>query len=260
MRLVLDARVDVFDVLADDDDVELAGFLHRRRHAFEVANRADAGVEVKNLAQGDVERADPPADGGRQGTLDGDPMLADDVERLVREPIAVLIERFLTGQHFAPHDAALAAGNLGNGVVEHLGGRAPDVGSGAVAFDEWDDGVVGDDPAPVPVVDLRADGAAAAAFNLCWHGPHLTTKRLVFGGVTRRNGAGLYGRRAMRINHSNVVLALLVLLAVTGCFSGTGSGSMGITGGGNNGGGNTSPVLGFFVQPNSANLGQAISP
>ncbi len=67
------------------------------------------------------------------------------------------------------------------------------------------------------------------------------------------------GRRAMRINHSSVVLAL-VLLAVTGCFTGTGSGLMGITGGGNNGGGNTSPVLGFFVQPNSANVGQAISP
>jgi len=62
----------------------------------------------------------------------------------------------------------------------------------------------------------------------------------------------------MRINHAKVVPAL-VLLAVGACFSGTGSGLTGISGG-NGGGNNSPPVLAFFVQPNSANVGRAISP
>jgi len=66
------------------------------------------------------------------------------------------------------------------------------------------------------------------------------------------------GRPDMRIHHSRVV-PTLVLLAVGACFSGTGSGLTGISGA-NGGGSNTPPVLGFFVQPNSANVGQAISP
>src|SRR5216117_2841797 len=66
------------------------------------------------------------------------------------------------------------------------------------------------------------------------------------------------GRPDMRIHHSRVV-PTLVLLAIGACFSGTGSGLAGISGG-NGSGSNTPPVLGFFVQPNSANVGQAISP
>ncbi len=62
----------------------------------------------------------------------------------------------------------------------------------------------------------------------------------------------------MRINKSRVLCALLVLLAGA-CFDGTGSGLIGISGG-ENGGGNSTPSLAFFVQPNSANEGQVISP
>jgi hypothetical protein len=58
----------------------------------------------------------------------------------------------------------------------------PDVRSGAVAFDEGNDGVVGDDPMVVPEVDFGSDSTAAAAFYLGWHGPHSTTKRPAFGG------------------------------------------------------------------------------
>src|SRR5216117_3866580 len=66
------------------------------------------------------------------------------------------------------------------------------------------------------------------------------------------------GRPDMRIHHSRVV-PTLVLLAIGACFSGTGSGLAGISGG-NGSGSNTPPVLGFFVQPNSSNVGQVISP
>jgi hypothetical protein len=62
----------------------------------------------------------------------------------------------------------------------------------------------------------------------------------------------------MRTTQSRVVCALLVLFAGA-CFDGTGSGLIGISGG-DGGGGNGTPILGFFVQPNSANEGQVISP
>jgi len=62
----------------------------------------------------------------------------------------------------------------------------------------------------------------------------------------------------MRITRSTVVRTLLTL-AASGCFTGTRSGIMGISGG-NNGGTNSAPVLGFFVQPNSANVRQVITP
>ena len=63
----------------------------------------------------------------------------------------------------------------------------------------------------------------------------------------------------MRIPHANVIGALLFLVA-GGCFGGTGSGLVGICCGGNGGGGNGTPGLGFFVQPNSADVGHVITP
>ena len=62
----------------------------------------------------------------------------------------------------------------------------------------------------------------------------------------------------MRIPHANVIGALLLLVA-GGCMGGTGSGLVGICCGGNNGG-NGTPVLGFFVQPNTSDVGRVITP
>ncbi len=63
----------------------------------------------------------------------------------------------------------------------------------------------------------------------------------------------------MRIAPLSVSGTLLAVL-VSGCIGGTGSGLVGISGGNGGNGSNTAPVLGFFVQPNSANVGQVISP
>ncbi len=64
----------------------------------------------------------------------------------------------------------------------------------------------------------------------------------------------------MRIRRVNVIGVLLLLVA-GGCFGGTGSGLVGICCGGNGGnGGNGTPGLAFFVQPNSADVGQVIAP
>src|SRR5207245_2118954 len=61
----------------------------------------------------------------------------------------------------------------------------------------------------------------------------------------------------MRLAHSSIVLSLIALV-ITGC--GDGSGLIGIATGGGGGGGQTTRALAFFVQPNSATAGQAISP
>lgn len=63
----------------------------------------------------------------------------------------------------------------------------------------------------------------------------------------------------MRIQRSSIAYALLVLVSGA-CFGGTGSGLVGISGGNGNGGGNGTSGLGFFVQPNSADVGRAIAP
>lgn len=65
------------------------------------------------------------------------------------------------------------------------------------------------------------------------------------------------GRREMRITHSSVVRTLITLVT-SGCIGGTGSLLTGTSGGG--GGNNTPPALSFFVQPNTTNVGQVISP
>src|SRR5262249_59275995 len=102
----------------------------------------------------------------------------------VGQPAARRIEGLLAGQDLLPDDAALAAGGLRDRRIEHPGSGAPDVGTGAVAFDERDDGMVGDDPASVPIIDFGAGGD-------CRHGPHLTTKRGLFAGAARRCETGL---------------------------------------------------------------------
>ena len=66
------------------------------------------------------------------------------------------------------------------------------------------------------------------------------------------------GNRPMRIAHSGLIL-MLVTLTSGGCFGGTGSGLVG-TSGGDGGTGNGAAVLAFFVQPNTANVRQVISP
>src|SRR6266496_2221674 len=70
--------------------------------------------------------------------------------------------------------------------------------------------------------------------------------------------AACMGNRPMRIAHSGLIL-MLVTLTSGGCFGGTGSGLVG-TSGGDGGTGNGAAVLAFFVQPNTANVRQVISP
>ena len=71
-RLHLVAGVDVLGVLPEDHHVDQLGVHHRRRHAAEPAHRAQADVEVEDLAQRHVERADAATDRRGQRALDAD--------------------------------------------------------------------------------------------------------------------------------------------------------------------------------------------
>ncbi len=139
--LHLVAGIDVLGVLPEDDHVDQLGVQHRRGDAGEPAHRAQADVEVEDLAQGHVERADAAADRRGQRALDPDQVRAEGLDRLVGQPVARLVERLLAGQDLLPGDLVAVLG--GGGIEDQLGG-GPDVDPGAVALDEGDDGLFGD--------------------------------------------------------------------------------------------------------------------
>src|SRR2546430_11226552 len=199
---VLDPGVHILDVLAENDHVELLRLAHRAGHALEVAHRPDAGVQVQHLAQGDIEGTDPTPDGGGKRALDGHAVRPDGVQRGLGKPVADLLEGFLSGQHLEPVDTALAERDLLDHGVEHPPSGAPDVGPGAVAFDEGDNGVVRHYPTTVAVFDALAHGQAvytarpgvrqAKQWPYTWGDPQHSTAApvRVRSGLLARRGAG----------------------------------------------------------------------
>jgi len=155
------------DVLAEDHDVELAGLLHGGRDPLEVAYGPDAGVQVEHLAQRDVERADPAADGRRKRPLDRDPVRPDRVQRGLRQPAVGGVECLLPCEHLEPFDPAAAAGCPLDRGVEHAARGAPDVGAGAVSLDERNDRPIGHDPTSLLELD------AVTHLPVLLHGPVL---------------------------------------------------------------------------------------
>src|SRR5262249_28310176 len=134
-----DAGVDVFRVLAKDDDVQLLGLLHRTSDALEVPHRTNAGIQVEHLAKRHVEGANAPTDRRGEGTFDRDAELLHRVDRLLRQPILELRERLFAGEDFHPRDTAFAAVRLLDGGIEHAHRRTPDVRPRPIPLDVWDD-------------------------------------------------------------------------------------------------------------------------
>ena len=142
--LELDAGVDVFRVLAEDHHVGLLGLLDRRGDSLEILDRPQAHVEIELLAQGDVERTDAAADRRRQRALDRDHVVAQDLERLGRQPDVGAVDagRLLAGVDLHPVDLLLAAEGLGDRRVDHLDHHRGDVEARAVALDVGNDRLV----------------------------------------------------------------------------------------------------------------------
>ncbi len=120
------------------------GFLDGAGHAGEPADRAETDIEVEDLAESDVEAADATADGGGEGAFDADEVFAEIVEGFLGEPVAGGVERFFAGEDFVPMHFSGSTGGDFDGRVEDSDAGFPDIGTGSVTFDEWDDGVVGD--------------------------------------------------------------------------------------------------------------------
>ena len=81
---VLDAGVQVLDVLADDDHVDALARV-AGGHARQLARGADVGVRLEELAQRDVGALLAEADRGLEGALEDDAGALDRVARLPRD-------------------------------------------------------------------------------------------------------------------------------------------------------------------------------
>ena len=143
-RFEVDAGVDVLGVLAEDHHIDLTRVLHRRRHAREPLDGAEADVEVELLTEGDVEGTDATTSRRGQRALDADEVLTESGERRLRQPVAGRLEGLFAREDFEPLDLALAGVGLGDRGVEDADGGAPDVRASTVAFDEGDDRMVRD--------------------------------------------------------------------------------------------------------------------
>ncbi len=126
-RFELDAGIEVFGVLADDDHVD---GLVSGAHAGIGLARPQAGVEVQLVAERDVHGAEPRADRRRDRALEGHARVADGGQRLLRQRVAVV----------RLHDVCArllhVPVELDAGRLEHAAGRLGQLGARAVAGDE----------------------------------------------------------------------------------------------------------------------------
>src|SRR5438477_1375541 len=136
-----DARVEVLDVLAHDDEIDVP---HRRLHAGIGLGRPQVGVEVEFLAKGDVHRAHAGAELGRKRAFEPDLVTADRVEGRLRERIAELLERGQTDIVDVPVD-------LNTGRFDGPSRGLDDLRPGAVAGNEGD-AVRHSGPSPIDAV------------------------------------------------------------------------------------------------------------
>ena len=132
----LDADVNVFGILAEDEHVHFFRLANRRRHTLKIAHGSFAGIEIQELPQRDVQRAYTASDWSGKGAFDSHTKIADRLDRIIRQPFVEGLERFLAGENFEPSHAAFAAISVLHGRIEHPPRRFPDVSSRAISFNE----------------------------------------------------------------------------------------------------------------------------
>ena len=103
-----DAGIDVFGVFPEDHHVDLFRLLHGAGHPGIIAHRADAGIQVQDLAQGDVQGPEAPADGGGEGAFEGHPVFPQGRQGFHRQITAAQFEGLFPGQDLLPDDAPLS--------------------------------------------------------------------------------------------------------------------------------------------------------
>ena len=107
--------------------------LDGRGDPAEPAHRTQADIEIKPLAQGDVERTDATPDRGRERALDADAVVAESLHRLLGQVGPQFVIGFLSGRDFQPVEPARSAVSLLHRSVQNAAHRRGDLGAYAVA-------------------------------------------------------------------------------------------------------------------------------
>ena len=118
---VLEAGVEVFGILPDDDEVD-AG--KTGRNAGEIGNGPEIRVQLEILTETDVDRLEASADGGRQRPLQRGPVLPDRRDHFRGEGVSLRAERLLSRAHLLEIDAGAALLQDREHALAHLGADA----------------------------------------------------------------------------------------------------------------------------------------
>ena len=139
---VFDARVNVLRIFAEDHHVHFLRMLYRGRDARKILDGPQADVEVEQLAQRDVERTNPSANGRRERSFDADEEFLESLDGVVRQPIVESLLRRLARIDLEPHDLAPCAVRLLHSGFEYAMARRPNVRAGAIAADKGKNRIV----------------------------------------------------------------------------------------------------------------------
>src|SRR5581483_6174727 len=149
--LPFDADVHILGILTEDDHVHLLRMKDGRRRSVPL-HRTHTGIEIENLPQGDIERANAAAYGRGQRTLDADAQAADGVHGVIRQPGLEFRHRLLAGEYLVPDDPTVAPVGLLHCRIEHAYRGSPDIAAGSITLDIRNDGIVRND---VPATGVR---------------------------------------------------------------------------------------------------------
>src|SRR4051794_35150713 len=127
--------------------------LHRRGRAV-VLHGPHAGVEIEDLPERDVQRANTAPDRRSERSLDADTELANGGDGIIGKPIVELRLGFFACKDLVPCDLALAVISTIYRCVEHTDRSFPDIAAGAITLYERNDRMVRHIELPVLVIDL----------------------------------------------------------------------------------------------------------
>lgn len=159
----------------------------RAGRAFVVAARTNAGIQIKELAQGHIQRADAATHWSGEGPLDRHAEVADRLEGVFRKVLigAIKITGLITGINLEPLDRFLTFVGLSHRRIEHLLSGGPDVHSGAVTANERDDRIVRNYGLAVFEADWGALGRGGELLKLS-HGKVAAWRHFGFGELMTR--------------------------------------------------------------------------
>ena len=165
----LNAQVNIFGVFPIDNHVQFFGAFVGRRRAVVILTGTNTGVEIKNLPQGYVERSNAAANGSREGAFNRHAIFPNGREGVFGEILigSVDFTGFVARIDLEPGDFALTTVGLFDRRIKHALAGGPKVNARAIAANEGNDRVVGDDRLTVFKANFFTDGGGR---NLVVHG------------------------------------------------------------------------------------------